>query len=83
MCRLICAFVVHIWQNRFSHDVAHIITSQNLTFCIFPGLPVIVADEEESVLLGGAIIGATAAGLYPTVQVSHDELSCSPTKPTN
>ena len=21
--RLICAFVVHIWQNRFSHDVTH------------------------------------------------------------
>ena len=36
---------------------------------IFPGLPVIVPDEEESVLLGGAIIGATAAGLFPTVQV--------------
>ena len=23
MRRLICAFVVRIWQNRFSHDVAH------------------------------------------------------------
>ena len=35
----------------------------------FLGLPVIVPDEEESVLLGGAILGATAAGLYPSVQV--------------
>ena len=23
MRRLICVFVVRIWQNRFSHDVAH------------------------------------------------------------
>ena len=23
MGRLICAFVVHIWENRFSHDVTH------------------------------------------------------------
>ena len=24
--RLICAFVVHIWQNRFSHDVTHYVS---------------------------------------------------------
>ena len=28
-CRLICAFVVRIWQNRFSHDMARIIISSN------------------------------------------------------
>lgn len=32
------------------------------------GLPVIVPNEEESVLLGAGILGATAAGLYPTIQ---------------
>ena len=33
------------------------------------GLPVIVPDEAESVLLGGGILAATAAGIYPTLQV--------------
>ena len=27
MRRLICAFVVRIWQNRFSHDMAHMIST--------------------------------------------------------
>ena len=29
MRRLICAFVVRIWQNRFSHDGAHMSVFRN------------------------------------------------------
>jgi ribulose kinase len=31
-------------------------------------MPVLLPKETESVLLGAAILGATAAGAYPTVQ---------------
>ncbi|XP_060567996.1 FGGY carbohydrate kinase domain-containing protein-like [Ruditapes philippinarum] len=38
------------------------------------GLPVVVPDEKESVLLGAAILGATAAGLHPTIQSCMDNM---------
>lgn len=38
------------------------------------GLPVVVPDEKESVLLGAAILGATAAGLHPTIQACMEKM---------
>ncbi|XP_053394995.1 FGGY carbohydrate kinase domain-containing protein-like isoform X1 [Mercenaria mercenaria] len=38
------------------------------------GLPVVVPDEKESVLLGAAILGATAAGLHPTIQTCMENM---------
>ncbi|XP_052256060.1 FGGY carbohydrate kinase domain-containing protein-like isoform X2 [Dreissena polymorpha] len=39
------------------------------------GMCVYVPDQKESVLLGSAILGATAAGFYPTLQVCMDSMS--------
>ncbi|KAL4236088.1 hypothetical protein ACF0H5_004474 [Mactra antiquata] len=38
------------------------------------GLPVVVPERKESVLLGAAIIGATAAGLYPSIQTCMENM---------
>ena len=37
MHRLICAFVVCIWQNRFSHDVAHKVYIKTTECCKMDG----------------------------------------------
>lgn len=41
-----------------------------LTYLSSLGLPVVLAKEQESVLIGAAILGATAAKAFPSIKVS-------------
>lgn len=41
------------------------------------GIPVLISNEDESVLLGAAMLGATASKVYPTLEAAVNDLSNS------
>jgi ribulose kinase len=41
------------------------------------GIPVLISNEEESVLVGAAMLGATASGLYKNLEAAVEDLSNS------
>jgi ribulose kinase len=41
------------------------------------GIPVLISKEEESVLVGAAMLGATASGLYKNLEAAVEDLSNS------
>jgi ribulose kinase len=40
-------------------------------------IPVLISNEEESVLVGAAMLGATASGLYKNLETAVEDLSNS------
>lgn len=43
----------------------------NYYFCLYKGLPVLLPKTNESVLLGSAILGASASGNYDNIKVTY------------
>jgi len=65
---------------------AQVVSSALLIFCLlspillldtlFVGLPVLIPENEESVLLGSAILAACASQEFPSVQVQYVTWIC-------